>query len=72
VVFVPKYKIGEIVELDYAGTRGIGIILDIFQISTDFNDNEERYTRVEYHILIQGMPQQPLWLFESEIIKKLG
>lgn len=69
---VPKYKIGDVVELDYAGIRGIGVILDVFQISTDFSDSEERYTRVEYHILIQGMPQQPLWLFESEIIKKLG
>ena len=69
---VAKYKIGDVVELDYASIRGVGIILDIFQISADFNDNEERYTRVEYHILVQGIPEQPLWLFESEIIKKIG
>jgi hypothetical protein len=72
VVNVAKYKIGDVVELDYASTTGIGIILDVFQISADFNDNEERYTRIEYQVLIQGIPHQPLWLFESEIIKKLG
>jgi hypothetical protein len=72
VANVAKYKIGDVVELDYASIRGVGIILDIFQISADFNDNEERYTRVEYQILVQGIPEQPLWLFESEIVKKIG
>jgi hypothetical protein len=57
VVNVAKYKIGEIVVLDYANIRGVGIILDTFQISTDFNDNEERYTRVEYQVLVQGIPE---------------
>lgn len=68
---VAKYKVGDVVELLVDNTTHIGIILEIFQISKNFEDSEERYTRVEYRTLLQNKPQQPLWFFESEIIKKI-
>lgn len=71
MVNVAKYKIGDVVELFFDELIQYGVIIDIFQISQNFEDEEEKYTRVEYRILLQKRPEQPLWLFESEIIKKI-